>query len=123
MHMHSLNNNNLLLGTIKKIMAMITPLIEVLIATGKEVEVIMVENDQLKIMLLKKIIIIEIEMNMEIQVLISQGNQIINLKIEIMKQVMLQNQIEIKIEIIIRVNLKIHIGLEIMITIKNLKMK
>jgi len=122
MHMHSLNNNNLLLGTIKKIMAMITPLIEVLIAIGKEVEVIMVENDQLKIMLLKKIII-EIEMNMGIQVLISQGSQIINLKIEIMKQVMLQNQIEIKIEIIIRVNLKIHIGLEIMITIKNLKMK
>lgn len=103
-------------------MAMITPLIEVPIAIGKEVEVIMVENDQLKIMLLKKIII-EIEMNMEIQVLISQGSQIINLKIEIMKQVMLQNQIEIKIEIIIRVNLKIHIGLEIMITIKNLKMK
>jgi len=122
MHMHSLNNNNLLLGIIKKIMAMITPLIEVLTAIGKEVEVIMVENDQLKIMLLKKIII-EIEMNMGIQVLISQGNQIINLKIEIMKQVMLQNQIEIKIEIIIRVNLKIHIGLEIMITIKNLKMK
>lgn len=122
MHMHSLNNNNLLLGIIKKIMAMITPLIEVPIAIGKEVEVIMVENDQLKIMLLKKIII-EIEMNMGIQVLISQGSQIINLKIEIMKQVMLQNQIEIKIEIIIRVNLKIHIGLEIMITIKNLKMK
>jgi len=122
MHMHSLNNNNLLLGIIKKIMAMITPLIEVLTAIGKEVEVIMVENDQLKIMLLKKIII-EIEMNMGIQVLISQGSQIINLKIEIMKQVMLQNQIEIKIEIIIRVNHKIHIELEIMITIKNLKMK